>query len=82
VSATLALLFGIALLAATAWCPPRLTRVLGSLLFALVVGVVLRFAFGISLAIVCALVAERLVFVSCRCWSCGVWCSWCPRWCC
>jgi oligopeptide transport system permease protein len=42
----LALLVGLALLAATAWSPPKLTRVLGSLLFGFVVGVVLRFAFG------------------------------------
>ena len=50
----LVLAIGLALLAATAWSPPRLTRVLGSLLFALVLGVVMRFASGISAALVCA----------------------------
>lgn len=40
------LLFGVALLAATVWCPPKLTRVLGALLFGFVVGVVLRFSLG------------------------------------
>ncbi len=48
------LAIGLALLAATAWSPPRLTRVLGSLLFALVLGVVMRFASGIPVALVCA----------------------------
>jgi oligopeptide transport system permease protein len=62
VIATLTLVFGIGLLAATAWCPPRLTRVLGSLLFALVVGVVLRFTFGVALAVVCGLVLGALGF--------------------
>jgi oligopeptide transport system permease protein len=42
----LTLLFGVAVLAATAWCPPRATRILGSLLFGVVVGVVLRFSVG------------------------------------
>lgn len=42
----LTLLFGLALLAATAWAPARATRALGSLLFGVVVGVVLRFAVG------------------------------------
>jgi oligopeptide transport system permease protein len=45
-SEALTLGLGLALLAATAWCPPRLTRVLGCLLFGLVLGVVLRFSFG------------------------------------
>ena len=57
---TLALIFGVALLAATAWCPPRLTRVLGALFFALVVGVVMRFASGIPMAVVCALVGAAV----------------------
>ncbi len=56
----LALLFGLATLGATAWCPPRLTRVLGSLLFALIVGVVLRFAFGVHVALLAAAVAGGL----------------------
>jgi len=59
---TLVLLFGLALLAATAWCPPKLTRVLGSLLFALTAAVVLRFSFGVSIALVCALVAAVLSY--------------------
>jgi len=46
VTEVLTLLFGLALLAATAWSPPRLTRVLGSLLFGFVIGVVLRFSLG------------------------------------
>jgi oligopeptide transport system permease protein len=62
VISALALVFGIALLAATAWCPPRATRVLGSLLFALVVGVVLRFAFGVTPAIVCGVLAAAVGF--------------------
>ncbi len=43
------LLLGIALLAATAWAPPQLTRVLGALLFGVVVAVVLRFSLGAAL---------------------------------
>src|SRR3954469_19735821 len=58
----LALLFGIAVLAATAWCPPGLTRVLGSLLFALVVAVVLRFSCGVSLALVAGVIAAGLAY--------------------
>jgi oligopeptide transport system permease protein len=46
VSDAITLLLGLAVLAATAWCPPRATRVLGSVLFGLVLGVVLRFSFG------------------------------------
>jgi oligopeptide transport system permease protein len=46
VTEALSLLVGLAVLAATAWCPPRPTRVLGALLFGVVVGVVLRFALG------------------------------------
>jgi oligopeptide transport system permease protein len=54
------LVLGLALLAGTAWCPPRWTRVLGALFFALVVGVVLRFPFGIPIGAGCALVAAAL----------------------
>jgi oligopeptide transport system permease protein len=54
---TLALLFGAALLGATAWCPPRWTRVLGSVLFAFVMGVVMRFAFGGAVALLSGVVA-------------------------
>jgi len=46
VSEAVTLVLGLALLAATAWSPPRLTRLLGSLLFGVVVGVVLRFVLG------------------------------------
>ena len=56
----LVIVFGLALLAATAWCPPRLTRVLGAALFALVLGVVMRFASGIPVALVCAVVGGGL----------------------
>ncbi|MEO7037436.1 MAG: ABC transporter permease, partial [Polyangiaceae bacterium] len=58
----LALLGGIGVLSATVWCPPRLTRVLGALLFALVVGVVLRFSFGVSLALVAALIGGAIAY--------------------
>ena len=58
----LILLGGIAALAATAWCPPRLTRVLGALLFSFVLGVVLRFAIGIPAAIVCGLLGGAFAF--------------------
>ena len=37
----LTLLVGVMLLAATAWCPPRATRLLGGLLFGIVVGIAL-----------------------------------------
>ncbi len=57
-----ALLGGIAVLVATAWCPPRLTRVLGSLLFALVVGVVLRFSFGVPVALVAGVIAAGIAY--------------------
>jgi oligopeptide transport system permease protein len=40
------LLVGLGLLGATAWCPPRVTRVLGCLLFGFAVGVVVRFSSG------------------------------------
>jgi len=53
---------GIALLGATAWCPPRLTRALGALLFGLSLGVVLRFALGVPAAVVCGLLGALLTF--------------------
>ncbi len=58
----LTLLFGLALLAATAWCPPRWTRILGSLLFGFVVGVVVRFSFGGAGGVVGGLVAAGVAF--------------------
>src|SRR3954453_23592409 len=58
----LALLFGIAVLAGTAWCPPRLTRVLGALLFSLVAGVVLRFSFGGSVALGVSVIAAAIAY--------------------
>jgi oligopeptide transport system permease protein len=58
----LTLLFGLALLAATAWSPPRLTRVFGCLLFGFVVGVVLRFALGALGGVVGGLVAAGVAF--------------------
>ena len=50
-SEALTLAFGLALLAATAWCPPRTTRLLGCALFGLVVGVLLRFSLGVWLGV-------------------------------
>ncbi|HKY41107.1 MAG TPA: ABC transporter permease [Polyangiaceae bacterium] len=61
-SEALTLLFGLALLAATAWSPPRLTRPLGSLLFGFVVGVVLRFSLGALGGVLGGLVASGLAF--------------------
>jgi oligopeptide transport system permease protein len=58
----LSLLLGLAALAATAWCPPKLTRVLGSLLFGLVIAVVLRFAIGVTLAVVGGVAALALAW--------------------
>jgi oligopeptide transport system permease protein len=62
VSEALTLLFGLALLAATAWSPPRLTRLLGSLLFGLVVGVVLRFSLGAVGGVLGGLAASAVAF--------------------
>ena len=56
----LILVFGIALLGATAWCPPRATRVLGALFFGLVLGVVLWFVLGILAAFGSGLLAGWL----------------------
>jgi oligopeptide transport system permease protein len=58
----LVLAFGVVLLAATAWCPPRTTRLLGALLFALVLGVVFRFALGMPVALVCGLLGAVVAF--------------------
>jgi len=54
------LLSGIVMLAATAWCPARATRVLGALLFGFVLGVVLRFVLGVPTAVACGLLASAL----------------------
>src|SRR6478752_2180953 len=54
--------FGVVLLGATAWCPARATRLLGALLFGLVLVVVLRFTLGVPRAIVCGLLASALTF--------------------
>lgn len=59
---TLSLLLGLALLAATAWSPPKLTRLLGSVLFGFVVGVVLRFALGPVGGVVGGLVAAGVAY--------------------
>ena len=56
------LVVGIALLGATAWCPSRATRVLGALLFGLACAVLLRFALGVKVAIVCGLLFALLTF--------------------
>ena len=58
----LTLVLGLALLAATAWCPPRWTRILGAALFGFVVGVVLRFSIGGTGGVVGGLVAAGLAF--------------------
>lgn len=58
----LTLLLGIALLSATAWCPPRVSRVLGSLLFGLVLGVVVRFSAGATVGIGVGLLAAGLAY--------------------
>ncbi len=58
----LILVFGIALLGATAWCPARATRVLGALLFGLTLAVVLRFALGVKVGLVSGLLAGLLTF--------------------
>jgi len=58
----LILLFGVALLGATAWCPPRWTRAFGALLFGLALAVVLRFALGVPVAIVGGLLGAGLTF--------------------
>jgi oligopeptide transport system permease protein len=62
VSEVAALLLGVVLLAATAWCPPKAARVLGALLFGLVVGVVLRFPFGAAAGIALGVLAAGLAF--------------------
>jgi len=56
------LILGLAALAATAWCPPRLTRGLGAVLFGVVVGIVLRFSIGGVGGAVGGLVAIGLAF--------------------
>src|SRR6478609_8453819 len=61
-SEALTLIIGLALLAATAWCPPRATRVLGCLLFGLVVGVVLRFSFGAAGGVVGGVLAAAAAY--------------------
>ena len=56
------LVLGIALLAATAWCPPRATRVFGALLFGVALGVVFRFALGVPVAVVGGVLGAALTF--------------------
>ena len=58
----LTLLVGLALLAATAWCPARLTRVLGALLFGCVIGVVLRFSLGVTAGVIGGSIAAGAAF--------------------
>jgi oligopeptide transport system permease protein len=58
----LTLLVGLALLAATAWCPPRLTRFLGALLFGFVIGVVLRFSLGVAGGLIGGVLAAGVAF--------------------
>ncbi|HEY6078553.1 MAG TPA: ABC transporter permease [Polyangiaceae bacterium] len=61
-SEVVTLVLGIVLLAATAWCPPKLARALGALLFGLVVGIVLRFPFGAAAGIGLGLAAAAAAF--------------------
>lgn len=61
-SEVLTLLMGLVLLAATAWCPPRSTRVLGSLLFGFTAGVLLRFAAGALGGVLGGVVAAVLAY--------------------
>ena len=58
----LVLVVGVALLASTAWCPPRLTRVLGSALLALLLVLTLRFSLGLALAGLLAVISAGLAF--------------------
>jgi len=62
VSEIAVLLFGIVLLGATAWCPPRATRVLGAMLFALTFGAVLRFVLGVPTALACGVLGGFLTY--------------------
>jgi len=61
-SEALTLVFGLVLLAATAWCPPKATRWLGCLLFGAVVGVVLRFSLGAVVGILGGLIGVGVAY--------------------
>src|SRR5688572_20168201 len=61
-SEILALLLGFVLVAASAWLPPRPTRVIGALLLAIVGVLSLRFALGTPLAAVVALLLAGVAF--------------------
>jgi oligopeptide transport system permease protein len=61
-SEALPLVLGIALLAATAWCPKNVARVLGALFFGLVVGVVLRFMLGVLPAVLVGLAVSGAAY--------------------
>ncbi|MEO6598386.1 MAG: ABC transporter permease [Polyangiaceae bacterium] len=56
----LAVLFGLAVLVATAWCPPKAARVLGAALFAALCAGALRFPLGIAGGAACGLVLGAL----------------------
>jgi len=56
------LLLGIALLAATVWCPPKLTRGFGAVLLGFVVGVVVRFSLGSAGGALAGAVAAALAY--------------------
>src|ERR1044072_2963743 len=62
VTSGLALLFGVALVAATSWLSERAGRILGSLLLAVAVTVVARFAVGLPVAALLGLVAGPSAF--------------------
>ena len=58
----LALLFGVVLLAATAWCPPPATRLIGAVLVALVLSLLIRFSIGLPLSLFVAALAGALSY--------------------
>lgn len=58
----LVLVAGVVLLGATAWCPPRVTRVLGAALLALLIVLGLRFSLGLAVAGLLGLVSAGLAY--------------------
>src|SRR3954464_8405660 len=56
----LTVLFGIAVLVATAWCPPHTARVLGAVLLVALSAGALRFALGIGGGVACGVVLGAL----------------------
>lgn len=58
----LVLIGGIVLLGSTAWLPPQVTRVLGALLFALLIALSARFGLGWPVAVVLGLISAGLAY--------------------